>query len=329
MAGWILTVKGNGVARDRPLDPLPRPSNLAAGANFLLGSLWVAIGCTPATLTGILMPFSDDRVPPVCPLAKKKEVTVCVVTNFAGLETRLDMLPAANELAELFAQQLRKRADENRDKIKVMAPSKTRNFASAADFTGRTLQDIGKQCKADYVISLEITGLDLYERKSAQMLYRGNADINVRIVGNVNGRPVELTVPASPVVMATTHQGLPSVWARMKIADLTDRMTYESNEELPGQIKQVALDYGLMSAFTAFVAVDSTHRTEGQQGTTVPVAVPVPEGAKYETGITLHDGAVCSVLAWLDEPMTVTGDDSVILEGASEAGSKTSLERPV
>ncbi len=140
---------------------------------FLLGSLWVAIGCNPATLTGILMPFSDDRVPPVCPLAKKKEVTVCVVTNFAGLETRLETAPAANELAELFALQLRKRAEENREKIKVLAPSKTRNYAGAADFTGRTLQDIGKQCKADYVVSLEIASMDVYERKSSQMLYRG------------------------------------------------------------------------------------------------------------------------------------------------------------
>src|SRR5438105_2191180 len=94
---------------------------------FLLGSLWATIGCTPATLTYMLMPFSDDRVPPVCKLAKKQEVTVCIVTNFAGLETRLDTIPAAHELSELFAQQLRKRAEENKEKIKVIPPSKTRN----------------------------------------------------------------------------------------------------------------------------------------------------------------------------------------------------------
>ena len=37
--------------------------------------------------------------------------------------------------------------------------------------------------------------------------------------------------------------------------------------------------------FTAFVAVDSTRRTEGAEGTTVPVAVPVPEGVKYQTTV--------------------------------------------
>jgi Ca-activated chloride channel family protein len=51
------------------------------------------------------------------------------------------------------------------------------------------------------------------------------------------------------------------------------------------QIKQVALDYGLMSPFTAFVAVDSTRRTYGSAGTTVPVAVPVPDGVKYKTTV--------------------------------------------
>lgn len=39
----------------------------------------------------------------------------------------------------------------------------------------------------------------------------------------------------------------------------------------------------------------------------------VGEGALYETGITMKDGAVCSVLAWLDEPVIIDGDDSPIL----------------
>lgn len=34
---------------------------------------------------------------------------------------------------------------------------------------------------------------------------------------------------------------------------------------------------------------------------------------KYETGLTLKGGALCSVLAWLDEPVTISGDNSAIL----------------
>jgi Ca-activated chloride channel family protein len=71
----------------------------------------------------------------------------------------------------------------------------------------------------------------------------------------------------------------------MRISDLGDRATYENNPELAGMIKQTALDYGLMSAFTAFVAVDSSQRTAGDHGTTVATPVPVPEGARYDTTV--------------------------------------------
>ena len=40
-----------------------------------------------------------------------------------------------------------------------------------------------------------------------------------------------------------------------------------------------------MSAYTAFVAVDSTQTTQGDHGVTVVVPVPVPEGVRYETTV--------------------------------------------
>ena len=59
----------------------------------------------------------------------------------------------------------------------------------------------------------------------------------------------------------------------------------QNDPDLPGEIKQVALEYGLMSAYTAFVAVDSSRRTEGDHGVTVVVPVPVPHGVRYETTV--------------------------------------------
>jgi Ca-activated chloride channel family protein len=115
--------------------------------------------------------------------------------------------------------------------------------------------------------------------------FNGDGNTTVRIVGNATGRPVELAIPARLDDTDATQRGLPSVWARMKIADLADHATYQNSVSLPGQIKQVALDYGLMSAFTAFLAVDSTRQTQGKEGTTVPVAVPVPDGVRYETTV--------------------------------------------
>jgi hypothetical protein len=44
----------------------------------------------------------------------------------------------------------------------------------------------------------------------------------------------------------------------------------------------VALDYGLTSAFTAFIAVDASRTTEGSEGVSVKVPAPTPEGVNYE-----------------------------------------------
>jgi Ca-activated chloride channel family protein len=114
--------------------------------------------------------------------------------------------------------------------------------------------------------------------------FAGNADTTIRVNGKVVEQPMQVDIPAT-LTQAATYKGLPSIWARMKIASLADQSTCAPNAKLAGQIKQVALDYGLMSAFTAFVAVDSTRRTEGSEGTPVPVAVPVPEGVKYDTTV--------------------------------------------
>ena len=115
--------------------------------------------------------------------------------------------------------------------------------------------------------------------------FNGDAAGKVRFTGKAAGTMFEFNVPTPSADKLASNNGLPSVWARMKIADLSDESTCAPNPELPEQIKHLALDYGLMSPFTAFVAVDSSRQTEGTEGTTVPVAVPVPEGVKYSTTV--------------------------------------------
>src|SRR5688572_5539334 len=86
-------------------------------------------------------------------------------------------------------------------------------------------------------------------------------------------------------VMAGTSPALPSVWARTKIAELMQRETVTRDYRMAEQIKKTALDFQLLSPYTAFLALDASRRTEGATATTVPVAVPVPEGVKYETTV--------------------------------------------
>jgi Ca-activated chloride channel family protein len=108
----------------------------------------------------------------------------------------------------------------------------------------------------------------------------------IRIMGNMGDREIELRVPARRDAALASNKSLPNIWARMKIADLAERSLYEPDRGWPDQIRRVALDFGLMSAYTAFVSVDSSIRTKGDSGTTVPVAVPVPEGVQYKTTVS-------------------------------------------
>jgi Ca-activated chloride channel family protein len=114
--------------------------------------------------------------------------------------------------------------------------------------------------------------------------FQGTGNAPIRITGNAAGERVELAVEA-PDHDSRPRSSLPQVWARMKIAELSDRSAYAPSHRLTEGIKRIALEYGLVSAFTAFIAVDSTGRTAGTEGTTVPVALPMPEGVKYETTV--------------------------------------------
>jgi len=115
--------------------------------------------------------------------------------------------------------------------------------------------------------------------------FKGKGEGVVRVKGTASGmrREIPLTVNLDA---AASHPGVPLVWARTYIADLANRATYSRDaDELAQQIEDVALEYGLMSAYTAFVAVDSLTRTAGDHGITVRVPVPVPEGVRYETTV--------------------------------------------
>ncbi len=105
---------------------------------------------------------------------------------------------------------------------------------------------------------------------------------DIRVTGRAGGEPIALQVNTAHTAQ---HPALGQVWARRKIADLMDRQTLDSNNELQPTVLATALEYNLVSAYTSFIAVDATHITAGDHGTTVPQALPVPEGVKYETTV--------------------------------------------
>ncbi len=114
--------------------------------------------------------------------------------------------------------------------------------------------------------------------------FSANMPTEIQISGNVGSTQKRISIPVQPD-QAAEHEAIACVWARKKIEVLSSRSTYEHNTELPEQIKQVALKYGLMSAYTSFIAVDSSRTTTGDHGISVAVPVPVPQGVRYETTV--------------------------------------------
>src|SRR5579872_2296220 len=112
--------------------PASRPSTFVYRfAIFLFAATSLVVGCNPQTLNFLLMPFVDDKEPPkLCKIASpdKKEVTVAIVTTFANLETRPEMLPIESDLSDRLAAEMRKRSIANKEKIKFIPTAKVRSL---------------------------------------------------------------------------------------------------------------------------------------------------------------------------------------------------------
>ena len=115
--------------------------------------------------------------------------------------------------------------------------------------------------------------------------FKGQHSTTIRITGKVGDLTQEIVIGVNLDDSAVTHPGIACVWARKKIETLANQATHDNNSDLPQEIKQVALEYGLMSAYTAFIAVDSSRQTIGDHGITVAVPVPVPDGVRYDTTV--------------------------------------------
>ena len=115
--------------------------------------------------------------------------------------------------------------------------------------------------------------------------FQGRTDTTITVGGGLGATRRSIRIPVTFDEAAATHPGIACVWARKRIEDLASQATRDSELDVSSEIKHVALQYGLMSAYTAFLAVDSTQTTQGDHGVTVAVPVPVPDGVRYDTTV--------------------------------------------
>jgi Ca-activated chloride channel family protein len=117
--------------------------------------------------------------------------------------------------------------------------------------------------------------------------FTGKGRTTIAVTGSYGGEQVTQKL-AARLDRDREHEGVRRIWARARIADLTDealRADAVRQAEIRGEIKATALTHGLVSDYTAFVAVDATRVTAGDHGVTVVQPVPVPEGVRYDTTV--------------------------------------------
>ena len=117
--------------------------------------------------------------------------------------------------------------------------------------------------------------------------FAGKGKTTIEVTGTYGGERVTQRL-AVQLDRKEQHEGVRRIWARARIADLADEALQadaDRQADIRGEIKATALTHGLVSDYTAFVAVDATRVTAGDHGVTVVQPVPVPEGVRYDTTV--------------------------------------------
>jgi hypothetical protein len=156
---------------------------------LVLGGIVASLGCNPLNLTYFLMP--PQKNPPAFDLtAEKKNPKIAIVVSHGTSNNfTTELWNADKELADRVTDMLKKQFKENRQKVEIIPVFKITDYrASHPDWDLEGPVILGKHFEADYVITMEINRLTLYEKGYQPPHYRGNAEINVSVT-DVHGEP--------------------------------------------------------------------------------------------------------------------------------------------
>ena len=117
--------------------------------------------------------------------------------------------------------------------------------------------------------------------------YTGAGRGIIRLQGKMSGREFVREIAVDFPEAEAQHNVLSSLWARLRIEDLMGQdyagaQQGEMKPELKETITNLGLEYGLMTQFTSFVAVEEMIVTDGGQPRRIDVPVEVPEGVNRQ-----------------------------------------------
>jgi Ca-activated chloride channel family protein len=129
--------------------------------------------------------------------------------------------------------------------------------------------------------------------------WRGDARGKITLSGILGSGSHREVIDVSAVKPSKENGALRYLWARHRIAILSDYNKLRPDDGRINDVTDLGLQYNLLTAYTSFVAVDTEVRNTGEKPTTIRQPLPLPQGVSdYAVG-----GAVaCKMSAPLSMP---------------------------
>ncbi len=159
--------------------------------------------------------------------------------------------------------------------------------------------------------------------------WRGKPLGEITINGTTGSGPYLNKIEIGGEKPLKTNSSLQYLWARHRIAVLSDYNFLHQNSERIKEVTRLGLTYNLLTAYTSFGAIDSEVRVTDGQSTTVKQPLPLPEGVSdYAVGNRMFAKSAkrpASPLAYLGD-FSVAEKSPMIEEYKSERLMQASID---
>jgi Ca-activated chloride channel family protein len=156
------------------------------------------------------------------------------------------------------------------------ATRRFQNYIQAPLLTGIAIEFDGFEA---YDVEPKVTA-DLFAARPLVICgkWRGRPEGAIMIKGFTGKGPYEKRFEVSPHLDSQNTDALPYLWARARLARLTDFASPDDDDDTRKAVTQLGLDYNLLTAYTSFVAVHEQVRNTDGPAKDVDQPLPLPRG---------------------------------------------------
>lgn len=149
--------------------------------------------------------------------------------------------------------------------------------------------------------------------------YRGQAAGSIEITGISGGGKFNKSVSTDSAPPSPDNAGLRYLWARQRIAELSDRISVRPTKELSDAVTKLGLRYSLLTKYTSFVAVDERIRNRSGHAVGVSQPLPTPAGVSnpYTAAAQRQNIPTGRSFGGTIPGTTSSGDEVIVVTGRS------------